>query len=157
VNGASVASGHASAAIPVHVGVNNITIAVTAPDGATQDYTVAVSVVAAPACSLSTTSSVSGSAGGGYTLTITVTNNGSGTVNGITLDSATLGSASGSPVPQSLGGTGTLAASASNSFSVGVPGSAGADGSGVAEKYSGTANAPCGGGFAGSVRSVTLP
>jgi hypothetical protein len=116
--------------------------------------TVPISVVAPPAISLSTTSSVSGSAGGGYTVTITVTNNGAGTVNGITLNSATLGSASGTPVPQLLGGTGTLAPGASNSFTVSVPGSAGANGAGVAEKYSGTAT---GGSFSGSIRSVTLP
>jgi hypothetical protein len=113
-----------------------------------------LSVVQAPAVSLSTTSSVSGSAGSGYTLTITVKNNGTSTVNGITLNSATLGSASGAPVPQSLGGTGVLAAGASNTFTVSVPGSAGANGAGVAEKYSGTVT---GGSFSGSIRSVTLP
>jgi hypothetical protein len=113
-----------------------------------------LSVVQPPAVSLSTTSSVSGSAGSGYTLTITVKNNGTSTVNGITLNSATLGSASGAPVPQSLGGTGVLAAGASNTFTVSVPGSAGANGAGVAEKYSGTA---AGGSFSASVRSVTLP
>jgi hypothetical protein len=118
--------------------------------------TVPINVVAPPAINLSTTSSVSGSAGSGYTLTITVTNNGTGTVNGITLNSATLGSASasGASLPQLLGGTGTLAPGASNSFTVSVSGSAGGNGAGVAEKYSGTCT---GGSFSGSVRSVTLP
>jgi hypothetical protein len=113
-----------------------------------------LTVVQAPAISLSTTSSVSGSAGSGYILTITVKNSGAGTVNGITLNSATLGSASGTPVPQLLGGTGTLAAGASNTFTVSVPGSAGANGAGVAEKYAGTCT---GGSFSASVRSVSLP
>ena len=113
-----------------------------------------LSVVQPPAISLSTTSSVSGSAAEGYTLTITVTNTGTGTVTGLTLTSATLGSASGSNLPQTLGGTGTLAAGAFNSFTISVPGSAGADGAGVAERYSGTCT---GGSFGGSVRSVILP
>jgi hypothetical protein len=39
-------------------------------------------------------------------------------------------------------------------FIVSVPGSAGADGKGVAEKYSGTYT---GGTFSASVKSVTLP
>jgi hypothetical protein len=113
-----------------------------------------LSIVSAPAISLATASSVTGSAGGGYTLTITVKNTGTGTVNGLTLTSATLGSASGLPVPQTLGGTGTLAAGASNTFTVSFSGTAGADGAGVAEKYSGTCT---GGSFSASVRSVRLP
>jgi hypothetical protein len=113
-----------------------------------------LSVVAAPAISLSTTSSVSGSAGSGYVETITVKNNGASTVTGLTLTSATLGSAPGSSLPQLLGGTGTLAAGASNTFTVGFSGSAGANGAGVAEKYAGTCT---GGSFSASVRSVTLP
>jgi hypothetical protein len=113
-----------------------------------------LSVVAAPAISLSTSSSVSGSAGSGYVETITVKNNGASTVTGLTLTSATLGSAPGSSLPQLLGGTGTLAAGASNTFTVGFSGSAGANGAGVAEKYAGTCT---GGSFSASVRSVSLP
>lgn len=113
-----------------------------------------LSVVQAPAVSLLTTSTVTGSASGGYIATIAVKNTGTGTVTGITLTSATLGPASGTPVPQTLGGTGTLAAGASASFMVSFPGSAGANGAGVAERYSGTWT---GGSFSGSIRSVTLP
>ena len=140
-----------------HAGTYPITFSTEALTAANYNFSYVngtLSIVAAPAISLATASSVTGSAGGGYTLTITVKNTGTGTVNGLTLTSATLGSASGSPVPQILGGTGTLAAGASNTFTVSVPGSAGANGAGVAERYSGTCT---GGSFSASVRSVTLP
>ena len=110
-----------------------------------------LSVVQAPAGSLTASSSVSGSASAGYTVTITIKNTGNGPASNVTLATATLGSASGTPLPQSLG---TIAAGASGTFTVHFPGSVGADGAAVAEKYTGTYT---GGTFTGSVRAVTLP
>jgi regulation of enolase protein 1 (concanavalin A-like superfamily) len=110
-----------------------------------------LSVVAPPTVSLTTSSVVTGSHAGGYTVTITVTNAGAGTVTGLTLNTATLGSAPGSTLPQTLG---TLASGASAVFTVTVPGSVGADNAVVAEKYSGTVT---GGSFSASIRSVELP
>jgi polygalacturonase/sugar lactone lactonase YvrE len=110
-----------------------------------------LSVTTAPAVSLTTTSAVTGSHSGGYKLTITVTNTGSGTVTNVTLSTATLGSTSGSPLPQSLA---SIAPGKSGTFTLTFPGSVGLDGAGVAEKYSGTVT---GGSFSASVRSVTLP
>jgi hypothetical protein len=69
----------------------------------------------------------------------------------VTLTSATLGSATGSPLPQTGG---TIAAGGTYTFTVSVPGSAGADGAGVAEKVSGTYT---GGSFSASIRSAILP
>jgi hypothetical protein len=113
-----------------------------------------LSVVQAPSISLTTSSTISGSATLGYTVTITVKNTGTGTVTGLSLTSATLGSYSTSTaLPQTIG-TGTLAAGASTSIQVTFSGSAGANGAGVPEKYSGTCT---GGSFSASVRSVTLP
>lgn len=110
-----------------------------------------LSVVAAPVVSLTTSSAVTGSASAGYTLTITIKNTGTGPVSGVTLNAATLGSTSGTPLPQSRG---TIAAGGSGTFTVNFSGSTGANGAGVAEKYSG---AVTGGSFSGSIRSVTLP
>jgi sugar lactone lactonase YvrE len=113
-----------------------------------------LSIVQPPTISLTTTSTISGSATLGYTVTITVKNTGSGTVTGLSLSSATLGAVStGTALPQTIG-TGTLAAGASASIQVTFSGSAGANGVGVAEKYSGTCT---GGSFSTSLRSVTLP
>jgi hypothetical protein len=84
-------------------------------------------------------------------LAITVTNTGAGTVSNVVLSSATLGTTSGTPLPQSVA---SIAEGGSYTFLVSVPGSAGVDGTGVAEKYAGTVT---GGSFSASVRSVTLP
>jgi hypothetical protein len=110
-----------------------------------------LSVVASPAVSLTTSSVITGSNASGYTAIITVRNAGAGTVTGLTLISASLGSGTGSPLPQTLG---TLASGASGVFTVNFSGNVGADGAGVAEKYSGTVT---GGSFSSSVRSVKLP
>jgi len=110
-----------------------------------------LSVVQAPTASLTGSSTVSGSASAGYQVTITIRNTGNGPASNVTLATATLGSASGTPLPQSLG---TIAAGASGTFTVNFPGSVGADGAAVAEKYTGTYT---GGTFTGSVRAVTLP
>ena len=69
----------------------------------------------------------------------------------MTLTTATLGATTGTPLPQNLG---TIAAGGFITTTVLFPGSAGADGAKVSEKYSGTYT---GGSFSASVRSVTLP
>lgn len=113
--------------------------------------TVPISVVAPPTVSLTATAAVSGSHSGGYTMTITVKNTGTGPASNVVLNAATLGSTSGTPLPQTLS---TIAAGGTGTFTVSVPGSAGGDGAGVAEKFSGTYT---GGSFSASIRSVTLP
>jgi hypothetical protein len=110
-----------------------------------------LSVVQAPSVSVSATSTVTGSASTGYTLTISIKNTGTGTVSNVVLTAATLGTTSGSPLPQSLA---SIAQGATGIFTVNFPGSTGANGAGVAEKYSGTI---AGGSFSSSLRSVTLP
>lgn len=110
-----------------------------------------LSVVTAPAVTPTVTATLTGSASSGYTLTLTLHNPGTGTISNATLTSATLGTATGSPLPQ---GAGTIAAGGSATFTVNFQGSAGADGAGVAEKYSGTYS---GGSFSASLRSVILP
>jgi hypothetical protein len=67
------------------------------------------------------------------------------------LTSATLGSASGSPLPQ---GPISIAAGGTGTFTVTFPGSAGADKASVAAQFAGTYT---GGSFTGSLRAVTLP
>jgi polygalacturonase/sugar lactone lactonase YvrE len=110
-----------------------------------------LSVTTAPVVSLTTTSAVSGSHSGGYKLTITITNTGAGAITNVTLSAATLGSTSGTPLPQSVA---SIAPGKSGIFTVSLPGTVGLDGAGVAEKYSGTVT---GGAFSASVRSVALP
>jgi hypothetical protein len=85
---------------------------------------------------------------GDYQAVVKVSNLGKGTAQNVRLTSATLGSAAGSPVPQSLinippGGYATT--------TVTFPASAGSSGAMVAERYSGTYQ---GGTFAGSIRAV---
>jgi hypothetical protein len=110
-----------------------------------------LSVVAPPSVSLTQSATVTGSHNNGYTLTVTVNNTGAGPVSNVTLTGASLGSTSGSPLPQAGE---TIAAGSSAVFTVALPGSVGLDGAGVAEKYSGTYT---GGTFSASIRSVTLP
>jgi hypothetical protein len=110
-----------------------------------------LSVVAPPIVVITTTATIAGSASAGYVATITVTNSGTGPASNVALTSATLGSATGSPLPQTKA---SITAGGSVTYTVSFPGSAGKDGAGVAEKYSGTYT---GGSFSASVRSVTLP
>jgi hypothetical protein len=110
-----------------------------------------LSVVSAPAASVTPSATLTGSHSTGYTLTVTIYNPGSTAISNLVLTSATLGTTSGSPLPQVVG---TIAAGSSASFTVNFPGSVGADGAGVAEKYSGTYT---GSSFSISFRSVTLP
>ncbi len=110
-----------------------------------------LSVVQAPSVSLTTSSTLNGSHSAGYTLTITIKNTGTGPVPNLALTASTLGTTSGSPLPQTWG---TVPVGGTATFTVAFPGSAGADGVGVAEKYAGTYT---GGTFSTSLRSVTLP
>ena len=61
-----------------------------------------LSIVQAPTVVISATSTLSGSHTGGYTLTITLTNIGTGAASNVVLSTATLGSVSGTPLPQSV-------------------------------------------------------
>jgi len=110
-----------------------------------------LSIVQTPTVIITTSAVLSGSATAGYKATITVTNSGTGAASNVTLTSATLGTVTGTPLPQ---GPANIAASGSTTFTVNFSGTAGANGAGVAEKYSGTYT---GGSFSASVRSVTLP
>ena len=110
-----------------------------------------LSVVQAPNVAITATATLT-KVSGGYQATITVTNTGTGTAANVQLTSATLGSATGSPLPQSLG---TLAAGGgSATVTVTFPSSAGVDGATVAERYSFTYT---GGSFSYSLRAATLP
>jgi hypothetical protein len=110
-----------------------------------------LSVVEAPTVVLTTTATLSGSASAGYTATVTVTNSGTGAASKVILSAATLGAASGSPVPENLG---SLAANGgSATVVVRFPASAGADGAHVVAEFSGTYTD---GTFVGGIRA-TLP
>jgi hypothetical protein len=107
-----------------------------------------LTVSAAPAVVLTTTATLI-KVSGGYQATIKITNSGSGPAPNVLVTTATLGAASGSPLPQSLG---TLAAGGgSATFTVTFPLSVGTDGATVIEKYAGTYT---GGSFTGSLRAV---
>jgi len=110
-----------------------------------------LSIVQAPAAAITTSAVLGGSAADGYFANITITNSGAGAATNVTLTTATLGATTGTPLPQ---GPVSIAAGGSTTFTVSFSGSAGTDGAGVAEKYSGTYT---GGSFSASVRSVTLP
>jgi hypothetical protein len=111
-----------------------------------------LSVLAPPTIVITTSATISGSHASGYTEIITVKNTGTGPANNVTLTSAMLGGIAGAPLNQNLG---TIpAAGGTGSFTVTFPGTAGADGKGVAESYGGTYT---GGTFSTSIRSVTLP
>jgi hypothetical protein len=110
-----------------------------------------LSIVQAPTVIITTSAVLFGSNSAGYAATITVKNTGTGAASNVSLNTATLGSTTGSTLPQSVA---SIPAGGSTVFSVSFPGSAGLDGAGVSEKYSGTYT---GGSFSASVRSVTLP
>lgn len=89
--------------------------------------------------------------GGGYQTVLTVTNSGTGTAVNVQLTGITLGSASGAPVPQTLGDIAPNGGTAS--VTVTFPATAGASGTGTTERYSGSYT---GGTFSGGIR-VSLP
>lgn len=111
-----------------------------------------LSVVQSPSVILTVSTTLSGSAQAGYKALVKVTNTGSIAATNVQLTSASLGSAGGTTLPQTLG---TLAAGGgSATVTVNFPGSAGTDGTGVVEKIGGSYT---GGTFASSVRSALLP
>jgi hypothetical protein len=95
-----------------------------------------------------TTTGVLSKISGGYQMVVTVANTGTVTAPGVQLTAATLGSASGSTLPASLG---DLASGGSASVTLTFPSSAGADGAGTVERLSGTYT---GGTFGGSFRAI---
>jgi len=134
--------------------LGNYPITVTQGTLAAANYTFTfvngtLSVVQAPTVVLITTATLTGSASAGYTATVTVTNNGTGTASNVQLNSATLGAATGSPLPQSLGAI--AAGGGSATVTVNFPGTAGTDGARAAETYAGTSS---GGTFSASIRAV---
>src|SRR5579871_253028 len=86
---------------------------------------------------------------GGYQATVTIKNNGTGTAQNVQLTGATLGSATGAAIPQTLGdiapGGGSVVTT------VTFPSTAGASGAASAERYTGSYT---GGTFGGSIRAV---
>jgi hypothetical protein len=86
-----------------------------------------------------------------YQATVKLVNNGTGTAQNVTLTAATLGAATGTPIPQLVG---NIAPNGGFAFTtVNFPATAGAPGTLVLERYTGTY---IGGSFGGSFR-VTLP
>jgi hypothetical protein len=107
-----------------------------------------LTVSAAPAVVLTTTATLT-KVSGGYQATIKITNSGSAPATNVLLTTATVGVASGLPLPQNFG---TLAAGGGSvTLTVTFPQSAGSDGATVVEKYAGTYT---GGSFTGSLRAV---
>jgi predicted extracellular nuclease len=96
------------------------------------------------------TTAVLTASGSNYSATVTIKNNGTGTAHNVTITTATLGSASGTPIPASLG---DILPGASATATVVFPSSAGAPGAATAERYTGTYT---GGTFGASIRA-TLP
>jgi hypothetical protein len=135
--------------------LGNQTFTVTAVDAAgnqssqSVNYTV---LAALPTISFTTTATLSKSAPN-YVATVKVTNTGTATATNVKLTTASLGAATGSTLPQTVG-TGTLAPGAWANVTVSFPiASAGADGAAVVEKYAGTYT---GGSYSASIRA-TLP
>jgi pectin methylesterase-like acyl-CoA thioesterase len=116
----------------------------TVPSGNSNAYS--FFQISYPTIQLVTTSQLSEVAGG-YQAIVTVTNVGTGTAPNVQLNTATLGTASGTISTVSLG---DLAPGASNSDTVIFPASAGAPGAALAEKFTGTYT---GGTFGGSIRA----
>lgn len=92
----------------------------------------------------STLSTVSG----GYQEVVTVKNSGTGPAENVVLSTATLGSASGSPLPAELG---AIAVGGTASTTLTFPSSAGADHAATVERFSGTYT---GGSFSSTLRAV---
>jgi hypothetical protein len=96
---------------------------------------------------LATTASLS-IVSGGYQAIVTVKNNGTGTAQNVTLTGATLGAATGSPLPYALGDVQPGASAVATFF---FPATAGTPGAAVMEKYTGTYT---GGNFTASFRAA---
>jgi sugar lactone lactonase YvrE len=143
-----------SATISSPVGSYPIAVAPGTLAAANYTFTFAngtLTVLPAPTAQLVVTASLAKLSGGGFQATVLVTNNGTAAAVNAQIGAATLGAASGSPLPGNLG---TIAAGGGSAQVVlTFPASAGVSGGTVVQKYSG---AFTGGTFAGTFR-VTLP
>jgi GH35 family endo-1,4-beta-xylanase len=111
-------------------------------------FSVFGAAVAQGTVNLVTTATLTMLSSGSYQANVNVSNNGTGTAQNIVLSTALLGSAAGTPAPQSLGSIpANGVASAVFTFSA----SAGASGAAVVERYTGSYS---GGTFGGSIRAV---
>ncbi len=106
--------------------------------------------IVAGTVNLLTTAKLTKLGDGSYQATVTVSNRGTGTAVNVRLTQGSLGSANGSPIPQSLG---NIAPGGTAVTTVNFPSSAGASGAAVVERYNGSYN---GGTFGTSIRA-TLP
>lgn len=88
---------------------------------------------------------------GSYQATVNVSNNGTGTAQNVVLSTAVLGSAAGTPAPQTVG---DISAGEAASTVFAFPASAGAAGATVIERYTGSYT---GGTFGGSMRALLPP
>ena len=86
--------------------------------------------------------------GGAYQANVTVKNSGTAVAQNVALNTATLGTANGAPVPVSLGG---IAPGGSATAIITYPSSAGAPGAAAVEKYAGIYT---GGSFGASIRAI---
>jgi hypothetical protein len=124
----------------------------TVSDSAAAPSTSAVSPVyiniSAGTVQLTSIASLTLQPGGSYQATVTVTNSGTAAAPNGQLTVATLGSASGSPLPASLG---TIQPGGSATATISFPATAGVPGSTVAQRLTGTYS---GGSFGGSSRAI---
>jgi sugar lactone lactonase YvrE len=150
---ATLSGGSASVMVSgLSVGVHNVSVAYTSSNGyaPASSGKSTLSVVLAPSVTLTTTATLT-KISGGYQATVTITNTGGSTAANVQITSATLGTATATSLPVSFG---SIAGSGGSvKMVITFPSSAGADGAGVVEKYSGTYT---GGSFAASIRA-TLP
>lgn len=126
------------------------TVSVTASQAGNDNYNAAAPVtqtIVVGTVQLTATAVLSNT-GSGYQAVVTVMNSGTGTAQNVELTAATLGAASGTVVPASLG---SIAGGGSASVTVTFPASAGTPGAGTVEKVTGTYT---GGSFGGSFRAV---
>jgi hypothetical protein len=108
-----------------------------------------VAPVIAGTASLITNATITKQPDGSYLGTVKITNQGTGTVQKVQLTGATLGAASGAPVPSMIGNL--APGSGPAIITVAFPASAGPSGSAVLAKYSGTYT---GGTFGASMRWI---
>jgi len=147
---ASVCTVSGSTATLLQAGICSI----TASQAGNTNYSAATpvtqsfAVVLAPTVTMTTTAMLS-KISGSYQATVTITNTGSATAANVQIVSATLGSATATTLPVSLG---SIAGNGGSAMMVlTFPSSAGADGTGVIERYSGTYT---GGTFSAGIRAA---
>jgi len=125
-------------------------IGINSAAGSSVNVTYGSTPVVAGTIQLVSTVNVTKQLDGSYLGTLTIANHGTGTAQNVALNSATLGAASASGLPDSIGNIGP---GVSVTGTIAFPASAGASGAGVVERYSGTYT----GGTFGSGFRVTLP